>query len=89
MVRLHSAKTDRLSSVLSGALALLVAFCGSPSLAQDASLDADGMTHAMAMHGTPLHGPDFEHFDYVNPDAPKRRGVALSACSARSTASIR
>ena len=71
MARLHSAKTDRLSSVLSGALALLVGFCGSPSLAQDVSLDADGMTHAMAMHGMPLHGPDFEHFDYVNPEAPK------------------
>lgn len=38
-----------------------------PSNAQD----ADGQTHAMAMHGSPLYGPDFEHFNYVNPDAPK------------------
>ena len=29
------------------------------------------VTHALAMHGTPRYGPDFKHFDYVNPDAPK------------------
>ncbi|MDE0310461.1 MAG: extracellular solute-binding protein [Acidiferrobacterales bacterium] len=27
--------------------------------------------HGIAMHGAPKYGPDFEHFDYVNPDAPK------------------
>ncbi len=27
--------------------------------------------HALAMHGEPKYGPDFTHFDYVNPDAPK------------------
>ena len=27
--------------------------------------------HAVAMHGTPAYDPGFEHFDYVNPDAPK------------------
>lgn len=27
--------------------------------------------HAIAMHGEPKYGPDFEYFDYVNPDAPK------------------
>ena len=26
--------------------------------------------HALAMHGEPKYGPDFTHFDYVNPDAP-------------------
>lgn len=35
--------------------------------------------HAIAMHGEPRHKAGFEHFDYVNPDAPKggelRRGV--------------
>src|SRR5262245_19032385 len=24
-----------------------------------------------AMHGEPKYGPDFKHYDYVNPDAPK------------------
>jgi len=28
-------------------------------------------THALAMHGTPKYGPDFQHFDYVNPNAPR------------------
>lgn len=27
--------------------------------------------HAFAAYGPPKHGPDFTHFDYVNPDAPK------------------
>ncbi len=27
--------------------------------------------HAIAMHGKPKYGPDFTHFEYVNPDAPK------------------
>jgi microcin C transport system substrate-binding protein len=27
--------------------------------------------HALAMHGDPKYGPDFAHFDYVNPEAPK------------------
>ena len=27
--------------------------------------------HGFAMHGKPKYGPDFQYFDYVNPDAPK------------------
>ena len=27
--------------------------------------------HGIAMHGTPKYGPDFQHLDYANPDAPK------------------
>ena len=27
--------------------------------------------HALAMHGAPKYGPEFTHFDYVNPNAPK------------------
>jgi microcin C transport system substrate-binding protein len=29
------------------------------------------VAHAIAMHGEPKYGPDFSHFDYVNPEAPK------------------
>lgn len=29
------------------------------------------VAHAMAMNGKPKYGPDFTHFDYVNPNAPK------------------
>ena len=27
--------------------------------------------HGIAMHGAPKYGPDFQHLDYANPDAPK------------------
>jgi microcin C transport system substrate-binding protein len=35
--------------------------------------------HGIAMHGDPKYGPEFQHFDYVNPDAPKGGTVRLSA----------
>ena len=35
--------------------------------------------HAIAMYGEPKYGPDFTHFDYVNPDAPKGGTVRLGA----------
>jgi len=34
-------------------------------------------SHAIAMHGEPKYGPDFTHFDYVNPDAPKGGRIRL------------
>jgi len=49
-----------------------------------AHVQAEGIKpqHAIAMHGTPKYGPDFTHFDYVNPQAPKggtlRRGASGS-----------
>lgn len=51
---------------MAAACVMALGFGAGQALAQD----ADGQTHAVAMHGSPLHGPDFEHFDYVNPDAP-------------------
>ncbi|MDX1574810.1 MAG: extracellular solute-binding protein, partial [Kiloniellales bacterium] len=35
-------------------------------------------SHAIAMHGEPKYGPDFTHFDYVNPDAPKGGTLRLA-----------
>ena len=35
--------------------------------------------HAMAMHGKPKYGPEFTHFEYVNPEAPKGGTLRLSA----------
>lgn len=35
--------------------------------------------HGVAMHGAPKYGPDFRHFDYVNPDAPKGGTVIFPA----------
>ncbi|MDH3604365.1 MAG: ABC transporter substrate-binding protein, partial [Candidatus Tectomicrobia bacterium] len=37
------------------------------------------VTHALAMHGAPKYGPDFSHFDYVNPDAPKGGIIRLAS----------
>ncbi len=45
-------------------LLLVITLLTSPALAQEAS-------HSMTMHGTSKYAPDFAHFDYVNPDAPK------------------
>lgn len=35
--------------------------------------------HAIALHGAPKYGPDFAHFDYVNPDAPKGGVIRVAA----------
>jgi microcin C transport system substrate-binding protein len=35
--------------------------------------------HGIAMHGAPKYGPDFKHFDYVNPTAPKGGRIRLSS----------
>src|SRR5687768_1424233 len=37
-----------------------------PAVAQDVA-----PVHALAMHGAPKYPADFQHLDYVNPDAPK------------------
>ena len=36
-------------------------------------------SHAIAMHGEPKYGPDFTHFDYVNPNAPKGGTLRLAS----------
>lgn len=55
-----------------------LAVLATPLMAQnsDASAVANAMPdntprHGIAMHGKPKYAPDFPHFDYVNPDAPK------------------
>ncbi len=35
--------------------------------------------HGLAMHGETKYGPEFTHFDYVNPDAPKGGLLRLGA----------
>ena len=51
------------------ALPLLAAtLCAAPVMAQDADLT---VTHGVSTFGDLRYGPDFEHLDYVNPDAPQ------------------
>ena len=35
--------------------------------------------HGIALHGLPKQPPDFQHFSYVNPDAPKGGRLVMSA----------
>ncbi len=48
-------------------IALILASLG---WAADAT-GAEGPRHGIAAHGMPKYGPDFAHFDYANPEAPK------------------
>ena len=46
-------------------------FVAAALLAGAGTADADGPTYAIAMHGKPALPSDYDHFPYVNPDAPK------------------
>ncbi len=74
----HNSKPGRKSRAAAGArrsVALLLALLAvaSPGAAQVQ------VGHGLAMHGEPRYGPDFQHFDYVNPEAPKGGTVRLSS----------
>lgn len=49
-------------------IALATILWAAPVLGSEA---APAPVHALTMHGEPKYGPDFTHFDYVNPNAPK------------------
>ncbi len=53
--------------------ALLILFAAGPSVAQEKV-----WRHATSLINEPKYPPDFKHFDYVNPDAPKGGTVRLS-----------
>ncbi len=52
---------------ISALLSLYASICGAAG------------THAIAMHGSPKYLPDFDHFDYVNPHAPKGGTLKLAS----------
>jgi microcin C transport system substrate-binding protein len=49
------------------------------ALPHAAAASGPAPTHAIAMHGTPKYGPDFTHFEYVNPNAPKGGAIVNEA----------
>jgi peptide/nickel transport system substrate-binding protein len=53
----------RLRSALTAGCVWAVALLG--------AAHGNGAEHAIAMHGAPAYGADFDHFAYVNPGAPK------------------
>ena len=59
---------------LAGAAAALAATRLPSAFAQDTVHKA----HAIAMHGEPKYGPEFSHFDYTDPTAPKGGDVRLA-----------
>ncbi|MGO9429939.1 extracellular solute-binding protein [Rhodoblastus sp.] len=61
-------------------LALAFALFGGPAPAQQAA--PARISHAIAMHGEPALGPDFDHLPYANPDAPKGGVLHLGAMGA-------
>ena len=65
-----------LGTAAAAAFALIgVAFASPPAAAQA----EPEWQHGLAMHGDLKYGPDFEHFDYVNPNAPKGGTVRSAA----------
>jgi len=58
--------------------AFLTAIAAAFLMSSSAAAEAVKPVHAIAMHGKPKYGPDFKHFDYVNPDAPKGGHVRLA-----------
>ncbi len=58
-----------------------VALAAAVALLAPLAASADGITisHAIAEFGEPKHGPDFGHFDYANPDAPKGGTITIGA----------
>ncbi len=59
------------------AVVVAILFFVAVAPAVPASAETIHSGHAMAMHGEPKYGPDFSHFDYVNPDAPKGGSLRL------------
>jgi microcin C transport system substrate-binding protein len=61
-------------------LSLLAFVVAASMLAAQPSLAVEvPSVHALAMSGDPKYGPDFEHFEYADPQAPKWGRVRLAA----------
>ena len=60
-------------------LVLTTAVCLMSFTLVAASAEPTYRGHGLAMHGTLKYKPDFQHFDYVNPNAPKGGTVRLGA----------
>ena len=62
---------------------------GGPGPVAGAAADSSAYTgrwvHAFAAYGPPKYGPDFPHFEYVNPNAPKGGTVRLRFPDRRSS----
>ena len=71
------ARLRRVAALLIG-LSFAVAIGAAPVRADTSAASARAGDHAIAMHGAPKYGPDFDHFDYVEPAAPKGGSLVLA-----------
>jgi microcin C transport system substrate-binding protein len=55
-----------------------IALCGVSALAALLAAPEAHAVYAIAQYGEPKYPPDFKHFDYVNPDAPKGGTLVLA-----------
>ena len=65
--------TYRFGGIVGAALVLALGVLGGVCAAAVAARAADDPVkrHAVSLTGTPAYGPDFQHFNWVNPAAPK------------------
>jgi microcin C transport system substrate-binding protein len=61
------------------ALLAALALAAAAGLAPAAAEDGVARSHGLSLFGDLKYGPDFTHFDYVNPDAPKGGTVRYAA----------
>ncbi|MFQ5665614.1 MAG: extracellular solute-binding protein [Candidatus Binatia bacterium] len=61
------------------AFTALVLAVGAPPPGAGAATARSTAGHGLSMYGDLKYGPDFKHFDYVNPSAPKGGNVRLAA----------
>ncbi|MGM0569179.1 MAG: extracellular solute-binding protein [Pseudomonadota bacterium] len=64
--------------LLLGTLTLTAGFATAETPTNDSPPGPEKPVHGLAMHGEPAYGPGFEHFDYVNPEAPKGGRLRLA-----------
>lgn len=55
------------------------------AMATSVAMAGEKRHHALSLVGTPKYGPDFKHFDWVNPDAPKGGRARLRGIGAFDT----
>ncbi|KMK66768.1 extracellular solute-binding protein [Puniceibacterium sp. IMCC21224] len=70
--RTQAAPVPAIRPMILGALmALGLAVMATQAMAQSGTADKIITAHGISTFGDLKYGPDFKHFDYVNPDAPK------------------
>lgn len=64
--------------LFSGRFFVLLGFMAACMCVSAQAAETPKPLHALAMHGAPKYAADFQHFDYVNPEAPKGGEMRLA-----------